>query len=121
MKPAKYPMYARRYAGFTDMLLLESDDTGEWVPIDLTGYAARMQVRKEPHSDAELLATLDSDAGSIVIDDEEGTITLTLPDTLTGLIPEGRWAYDLRLVPPVGDAEYLIEGPFIMEGSVTTP
>lgn len=121
MRPATYPLYARQYAGFTDTLVMETNETGEWLPVDLTGYHARMMVREHADDKAKLLATLDDQAGSIVIDSTAGSITLSLPDTLTGLIPEGRWAYDLRLVPPVGQAEYLIEGPFIMKASVTTP
>jgi hypothetical protein len=130
MITATYPIRARRHAGWTDILLLEQevppvlpDTEPTWEPIDLTGYTARMQVRTalDDDDDAPLLATLDSEATGITINESEGTITLALPDTLTGLIPAGRWVYDLRIVPPGADADYLVSGPFIMEPSVTTP
>ena len=128
MITATYPIRARQYAGWADTLLLEQEippvapaTETTWEPIDLTGYTARMMVRTRQAETAALLATLDTATTGITIDGPAGTISLYLPDTLTGLIPAGRWAYDLRLVPPSADAEYLIEGPFYMEPSVTTP
>ncbi len=117
----------RRYAGFTFTLLIEDltdvdEDTGveTWTPRDLTGYSARLQARRRRDEDADLLLTMDTDAGSITVDDA-GLVTGTLPDTLTGLVPAGRWPYDLRLVPPSADADYIVQGPLIWEESVTTP
>lgn len=117
----------RRYAGFRFGILLEDltatdPVTGDqtWTPRDLTGYTARMQARRHRQQDAELLLTMDTDAGTITVDDA-GNVTGYLPDTLTGLVPAGRWAYDLRIVPPGDDADYIIEGPLIWEESVTTP
>lgn len=128
MITATYPIRARRHAGWTDTFLIEEEvppGSGQtapvYEPIDLTGYTARMQVRVAADEDSELLATLDTATGTIVIHGDAGLVTATLIDTLTGLIPAGRWAYDLRLQPASGDGSYLIEGPFIMEGSVTTP
>jgi hypothetical protein len=130
MITATYPIRVRRHAGWTDTLTVEQEEpavapaTGTvFVPIDLSGYTARMQVREylDEDDDAPLLATLDTATTGIVIDGPAGTITLSMPDTLTGLIDAGRWVYDLRLVPLGGEAEYLIGGPFIVAPSVTTP
>ena len=128
MITATYPIRARRHAGWTDSFLLERENPPippatdpTYTPVDLTGYTARLQVREHDDDTSPLLATLDSQAVGIVIDPSTGVITCTLADTLTGLIPAGRWVYDLRVQPPSGDGSYLISGPFIMEGSVTTP
>ena len=128
MITATYPIRARQHAGWADTLLLEQEippvapaTESTWEPIDLTGYTARMQVRTRQEDDAPLLATLDTATTGITIDGPAGTISLYLPDTLTGLIEAGRWVYDLRLVATGFDGQYLIAGPFIMEASVTTP
>lgn len=113
----------RRHEGFTFSLLIEDltdDDPETWTPRDLTGYSVRMQARRRRDEDAELLLTMDTDLGSITVDNA-GHVTGYLPDTLTGLVPAGRWAYDLRLVPPGDDGSYIVEGPLIWEESVTTP
>lgn len=120
-------LHGRRHEGFTFSLLIEDltavdEETGAetWTPRDLTGYTVRMQARRRRDEDAELLLTMDTDAGSITVDDV-GNIAGHLPDTLTGLVPAGRWQYDLRIVAPSQDGQYLVEGPLIWAESVTTP
>lgn len=49
-------------------------------PMDLTGYGARMQVRK--HEGASALISIDSDQDEIVTD-EEGHIDVTIPAVKT--------------------------------------
>ena len=140
MITATYPIRARRHAGWTDTFLIEQEEPATapvvagvdangrtvtngnvFVPNDLTGYTARLQVRDGDDDDDPLVATLDSETGTITIVEAAGTVTPTLTDTLTGLIEAGRYRYDLRLQPATGDGSYLIAGPFIMEPSVTTP
>jgi hypothetical protein len=127
---ATYPIRAKRHATWSDQLLLEQEippvapvTVTTWEPIDLTGYTARMMVRTrdDVEDGATLLATLDTSTTGLTLGGVAGTITMELPGTLTGMIPAGRWVYDLRLVPPSGDADYLVEGPFIMAPTVTTP
>lgn len=124
---ARYPLTGRRYAGFAFAFLVEDltavdEETGEetWTARDLTGYTARLQGRRRRAEASELLLTMDTDAGTITVD-ANGQIRGEFPDTLTGYVPAGTWWYDLRLVPPDGDAVYYVEGPLTWKESVTTP
>lgn len=123
----QHQLRGRRHAGFSFAFLIEDltavdEETGEetYTPRDLTGYTVRLQARRRRDSDSELLITMDTDAGTITVDDE-GMVLGELPDTLTGYVPAGTWWYDMRVVPPGGDADYYVEGPLIWEESVTTP
>ena len=66
--------------------VFEDDRT---TPVDLTGFSAKMQVRK--NADAELLA----DAG---IDIAGNVINITIPKNQTMNFPEGEVMFDLDLI-----------------------
>lgn len=88
------------------------------VPIDLTGYTARMQVRPSIPS-ATVLANLTTENGGIEIEPLAGEITLMLTDEQTAALPSGTWVYDLELVSAGGEVTRTIEGGFVVRPEVT--
>ena len=88
-------------------------------PWDLTGWDARMQIRKKVGGD--LYAELTVGDG-ITLGGDEGTITLTLGATTTAALTFSQGRYDLELIPPAGedDALRLLQGVVILSKEVTT-
>lgn len=80
---------------------------GNGDPIDLTGYTARMQLRKYVDDTADLFE-LTTENGRIQIGDAaptDGYVILTLTAIETAGIAGGNPRYDLELVPSSGDAD----------------
>jgi hypothetical protein len=77
-------------------------------PVDLTGYSARMHVRRSERDPATLLE-LTTENGRIAFA-EGAAIVLTLPSEVTAAITWGRARYDLVLTGPDGEATRLVEG-----------
>ena len=89
------------------------------VPIDMTGYEARMQIRDPVTHLIDELTTLNS---RILIDIPTGKITLTFPaDVSTALYKNDCYDYDLEVyIPGVGgDVRRLIEGEVVGIREVT--
>jgi hypothetical protein len=96
--------------------LVWEDNLG--VPIDLTGYTARMQLRQRHSSDTAAL-TLTSTAGDIVLGGALGTIVVTAAATVTDDIPFRAGVYDLEVVSGSGFVTRLIEGAATITPEVT--
>jgi hypothetical protein len=87
------------------------------LPVNLTGYTARMQVRATA-SAASTIFSLTSPSGGIVLGDATGTITITIAATATAAAPAGCYVYDLELVD--GSTVYrLLQGDFTVDAEVT--
>ena len=86
-------------------------------PTDLTGWAARMQVRTR-HAAPETLVDVNDTAG-ITLGGTAGTVTIDLPAAATSELPAGEWRYDLELVKPDGTVYRLVEGAFTVTPEVT--
>jgi hypothetical protein len=67
------------------------------VPMNLTGYTAKLQVRSLP-SDPDAVLTLTTENGGITITPLTGFIAVTATATQTGAIDEGTYVYDIELV-----------------------
>lgn len=94
------------------------DDSGD--PVNLTGYSARMQVRRSHASDSTLL-DLASTGGSprITVAGSTGVITVTVPASITAELPAGRFVYDLEIISGGGEVTRIIEGDFVVDPEVT--
>lgn len=104
-------------------LVLYSDDAKAWLvydPVDLTGWHARMQVRKRAAS-VDVLVELTDDDGHITLGGADGSIDLRLTAVETTALESGSYRYDLELIPPSGedDVERFAEGPFVVSAEVT--
>ncbi len=86
-------------------------------PVDLTGYSARMQVRRT-HAAADAILSLTSDDG-ITLGGEAGTITLTATAAAMAAITARAYVYDLELVSPDGTVTRLVEGTWYHRPEVT--
>jgi hypothetical protein len=67
------------------------------VPMNLTGYTARLQVRSLP-SDPDAVLTLTTENGGITITALTGFVAVTATATQTTAIDEGTYVYDIELV-----------------------
>jgi hypothetical protein len=87
-------------------------------PIDLTGYTARMQVRRTHRSDSALL-TFTTENGAITLGGAAGTIQIVGAASLTDDVPSKPCVYDLEMVSPGGIVTRLIEGTATVTPEVT--
>ena len=88
-----------------------------YVPIDLTGYAAKMQVRQK--IGASLLIELSTVNSRIVLTPSIGQITLNISATDTNILVPGIYKYDLELTDGSGFVTRFIEGLFEVVGQIT--
>ena len=87
-------------------------------PYDLTGYTARMQVRKA-YSSTTTLLSLTSANSDIVLGGVAGTIIVTATATATAAIDATRGVYDLELVAPSGVVTRVLKGDVEISPEVT--
>ena len=84
--------------------------------INLTGYSARMQMRRTYEDSA--LIELTTDNGRITLGGSAGTVTLTIAAGDTAALPSVEGVYDLELVS--GDiVDKLLAGTFTVAREVT--
>lgn len=79
-------------------------------PINISGWTARMQIRKTVGSTGTPLADISSANGTIIIDGPNGKIELIIPKSITVNIPVGSWAYDCLVTNSSGWTEQIIFG-----------
>ena len=93
MAAADYNLLIEQGATF-ELSIIWKDDND--TPIDISGYSARMQIRKTYDSDPVISLTNDSDGG-IVLGGVAGTIAITIDADTTDDIEILRGRYDLEL------------------------
>ena len=96
-----------------DLTIKNPDNT----VMNLTGYSARMQVRKDVDASSPLVE-LSTTNGQIVITPLLGKLTLSLSATQTASLSKGG-VYDLEIVSGGGEVTRVIEGQFILKKNVT--
>ena len=107
---------------FDDSVLIRDADTQ--TPFDLTGYSARMQVRREINDTTPVFDWSSAD-GELVMGGVLGTITWDISAAETA-VPEvdwdgELWVYDLLLTSPSGDVDRALYGTITIYGSSTRP
>lgn len=90
-----------------------------FLPIDLTGYTAKMQVRAKISD--PLILELSTANSRITLGGANGEIILNVPATVTDTLVAGKYVYDLELTGPAPDSivTRLIEGQFEIVGQIT--
>lgn len=88
------------------------------VAVDLTGCAARMQMRAEITA-AVPLVTLTTENGGIVLGGTAGTIELIITAQATAAMTWTAAVYDLEIVLANGDVRRLLYGPVTVSPEVT--
>lgn len=112
--PDKLKLVAWKGATFkVTMTLYEEDEDG---PVrDLAGYTAELDVLESKGS-SNVLMSLNTTNGGIVIDDEEGTLTLIVDAEEIRDQDWNRGVYDLTITSPEDETEPLFYGPFVIIG-----
>lgn len=87
-------------------------------PVNITNYTARMQVRFTPLSE-DIILSLTTENGRIVLGGSLGTINLTVPATTMSSVAPGKYFYDLELVSSSGVVVRLLKGFFKIDAEVT--
>tara|TARA_B100000424_G_scaffold67817_2_gene50284 strand:+ start:14021 stop:14356 length:336 start_codon:yes stop_codon:yes gene_type:complete len=84
------------------------------VALDLTNYTAAATLRKSYKSTSSTSFTV-----AFVSPRTTGQITLTLTDTQTGALKQGRYVYDVVITDSTGDKTRVVEGIATIKPSVT--
>lgn len=113
MTPGKYNMVCPQGATFSKQLTY----TYNSIPIDLTTYSARMQVR-EKYTSKNAIVTVTTENDGIILGGQDGTISIYMSDELTASIVAKDYVYDLELIS-ASNVDRLIEGKFIVTPEVT--
>ena len=95
------------------------------VPVDITDYTGRMQIREKYGS--PVLAEATTENGGISISGPEGRINLVLTDVQTDAMgvkegsdkPRTAALYDLEIVSPGGDVKRVVEGAITINPNIT--
>lgn len=87
-------------------------------PINLTGFTARMDIKKDVNSAAIL--NLTNANGRITLGGAAGTITLSIPAANTDTLVAGSYKYDLEVVSGAGVVTRLLEGNITVTENITT-
>lgn len=113
MQPGKYNFNAPQGSTFSRTLVYKANDA----VVNLTGYSARMQVRKNVNDTSTLLSLISPT--DITINGVNGSVTITVSATAMAAMPAGTFVYDLEIVSGSGVVTRLIEGKFIVSPEVT--
>lgn len=113
IEPGNYDFKIYQGATFSRVITWK-DESGALV--DLTGYSARMQIRKK--IDGDSIIELTTSNGRITLGGAAGTITLNISATDTAaLLSNG--VYDLELVASGNIVTRLLEGSVTLSREVT--
>lgn len=115
LKPGNYAITCPKGATL-DQTFTWKDPNGD--PINLTGYTARMQVRKRVEASTVLL-DLTIANGGITLGGVAGTIRVQATAAATAAITESDGVYDLELIAGSGAVTRLLEGSFYLPAEVT--
>lgn len=90
------------------------------IPVDLTGYTAKMQIRQKANSPDPAPVEI-TDQDGIVLGDAEGTVEITLSSENTGTNLESlkSGVYDLELTSPAGVVTTIVGGKVEFVDQVT--
>jgi hypothetical protein len=114
MIPGKYNIICPQGTTFNQQLIYSLNN----VPINLTGFSARMQIR-EKHTTPHTQLNLTSSNGGLTLGEEDGTIIINVSATQTAAIHAKEYVYDLELVSSSNLVTRIIEGKFIVTPEVT--
>lgn len=115
MPAGKYDITIEQGATFS-LVLSWKDSQGN--PIDLTGYTAKMDVRRS-YSSSDTLLSLRTNGEGIQIQELNGKINLSASAELTEKLPPVSAVYDLELTSPGGIVTRLLEGRVVISPEIT--
>jgi hypothetical protein len=86
-------------------------------PVNLTGYTARLQIRKAQQTPVLVDAT--TETGEIEVLGTLGTLLVTLSATQTTNLNMRTLKYDLEVESPDGEVDRLLEGAVTVSANIT--
>jgi hypothetical protein len=90
------------------------------LPINLTGYSARMQIREKVDSTTTLYSALSTGVSpAIVITAGSGLVVLTIPATTTAAFTFKKAVFDLEIQSTAGVVTRLVKGTILLDKEVT--
>ena len=113
MTPGRYNFTCPQGSTFQSTLTYKIDD----VPVNLTGYSSRLQVR-EFHDSLEYIVNLTSGNG-LTMGGSAGTISIFISAEDTANFITGDHVYDLEIISSGNVVNRLIEGRFNVTPEVT--
>lgn len=127
MAAAAYDLYIEQGATFRFTMIygrrdgtVDADGNPVVIPYDITGCAARMQIRQRRGAVVAAAATTTN--GGIVFDNPTtGKMVITFTDELTQSLTFKRAQYDLELAFPSGDVLRILEGKITVSPNITQP
>lgn len=120
MLAGTYNIYCEQGATFGRVMTIEVPDETDpsiTTPYNLSGYTARMQVRRTIDS-ASVMAALTTENGLISLSGETGVITIQMPAEMTASLSTSG-VYDIELINAGGQVERLLQGNFTLNPEVT--
>lgn len=114
MAAGKYNALVERGATFKLTLILGSAG----VPVNLTGYKARAQMREE-YDSPDAFLTFTTDDGSIVFDALTGKVTLIASAAATSAVPVDGGVWDFELVDSLGEVTRILQGKVVVSPEST--
>lgn len=90
----------------------------DMVPVDLTDYTARMQIRKRK-ADTDVIHESTTENGGITLGGVDGTVLLMINDADTAAFGFVRGVYDIELIDSDGIVTRLVEGNVELSKEVT--
>lgn len=89
------------------------------LPVDLSGYSSRLQVREAYYSTDPLVNLSSGSIGGITLGGSAGTINILIDAEVTAEFPTGNHVYDLEIISPSEYVDRIIEGTFTVTPEVT--
>lgn len=114
MTPGQLNLLCPQGSTFRKTITYKIDD----VPVNLSGYSARLQVRPTHYSN-DIIAYISTSGSGITLGASAGTIELEIDADTTADINSGTFVYDLEIESSGGIVDRLIEGNFIVSPEVT--
>lgn len=91
--------------------------------LDLTGYVARMQVRRFDGTTRDpspvVIAEYTSYDGYLTVGGSAGTVTLLIPPADMAAYVPGSYVYDVEVESALGETTRIVQGKFIVRAEVT--
>jgi len=88
-------------------------------PIDLTGYAARMQLRVTPDASAAILSLTNINGGINLNSPDTGSLKLNFSAAITTPLVANEYDYDLELVDGASKVTRILQGSVNITREVT--
>lgn len=107
------------YQGTTSTKYLNIKDYTTKLPIDVSGWELRAQLKRAPQTDTYYHELTTANGGFVIVDAVNGRIALYLDDEVTSLLPVGRIHFDVLRTDTVDGPQWMFGGSFMVKQPTT--